>query len=66
MYEQALKMLRDAYFPGMIDADAIKRGNVDLISDLNFGYSVLKAVILQSSVNNNATELNQKNTFLFR
>lgn len=66
MYEQATKQLRDVYFPDITNTDAVKRGNVDLISDLNFGYGVLKAAILQTSVNNNGTASENKNTFLFR
>lgn len=69
-YEQAVEKLRIAYFSNKTDIDAIKRANIALLSDANFGDSVIKAVVLQTIANNNnknsAQNQSQKNTFLFR
>lgn len=66
IYKQAVKKLSNAYFSHLDTEDAIQRGNTDLISDLNFGYSVLKAVAAQTYLNNNSASENKKNTFLLR
>lgn len=60
-YEEALKKLRAAYYSGSTDPLIISRENIALMSDLNFNWSVLKALKLQSDANGE-----QKKTFFLR
>lgn len=53
--------LRDAYYSDSTDPEVIRRENIALMSDLNFGDSVLKAVKLQVNANGR-----KKNTFYLR
>ncbi|XP_055312060.1 uncharacterized protein LOC129574291 [Sitodiplosis mosellana] len=62
-YKQAIDLLKDAYFDDTTNADAIKRGNIALLSESNFGYGTLKAARYQVIANNKGTP---KNTFLLR
>ncbi|XP_055325786.1 esterase B1-like [Sitodiplosis mosellana] len=62
-YKHAIDLLKDAYFDDTTNADAIKRGNIALLSDSNFGYGILKAARYQVIANNKGTP---KNTFLLR
>ncbi|XP_055312128.1 esterase B1-like [Sitodiplosis mosellana] len=62
-YKHAIDLLKDAYFNDTTNADAIKRGNIGLLSDSNINYGVLKAVRYQVIANNRE---NPKNTFLIR
>ncbi|XP_055312058.1 esterase B1-like isoform X2 [Sitodiplosis mosellana] len=62
-YKHAIDLLKDAYFNDTTNADAIKRGNIALLSDSNFGYGILKAARYQVIANNKGTP---KNTFLLR
>lgn len=66
-YNQALALLRDDYFPNMNDENAIKHGNVQLMTDLYFNYKLLETFLLQVKANNNHRDKRMdKNTFLFR
>lgn len=56
-----MKKLRYAYYSGASDLATISRENIALMSDLNFGDSVLKAVKHQADANQG-----KKNTFFFR
>ena len=69
-YEQALEKLRNEYYRNETNEtnETIIAANVDLMSDLVFGDSVIKAVVLQTIANTNGIRQNgqQKNTFLYR
>lgn len=66
-YIEALKKLQGAYFSDTVSGDAMIRENINLMSDMYFGDSVLKAVTLQTKANNNDTDNSKhKNTLLFR
>lgn len=66
-YKQAVDILRKAYFQDTSNIEAIKQGNIALLSDLNFGYGIIKAVTLQAKANNKDAEANnRRNTFMSR
>ncbi|KAJ6639602.1 Cholinesterase [Pseudolycoriella hygida] len=50
-YKEVLEKLRAAYYSGSADAKVIAKENIALMSDLNFGDSVLKAMTLQADAN---------------
>lgn len=56
-----MKKLRAAYYSGSTDANVIRDENIALMSDLNFGDSVLKALKLQVEANGD-----KKKTYLLR
>ena len=62
-FKHAIDLLKDAYFNDTSSADAIKRGNIGLLSDLNFGYGILKAARYQVMANNKEIP---KNTYILR
>lgn len=62
-----MEILRLAYFPDVTTIDAIRRGNIALMSDLSFSDGILKAAVLQADANNkNPDKTGAKNTFLYR
>lgn len=62
-----MEKLRLAYFPDTTDTDAIRNGNIALMSDSSFGDSILKATALQANANSRTADENEpKNTFLYR
>ncbi|XP_031623525.1 esterase B1-like [Contarinia nasturtii] len=63
-YKKAFEALKNAYFNDTSNIDAIKRGNIALLSDMNFGYNILKAVQYQVKANNKGNT--KRNTFLQR
>ena len=67
-YQQAMEILRNEYYRNETNETAIKNANIALMSDIVFGYSILKAVGLQAIANTNSVRQNgqHKNTFLFR
>lgn len=66
-YAVAVEKLRLAYLPDETEIDAIRRGNIALMSDLAFSDGILKAAVLQANSNNKKADKNgQKNTFLYR
>lgn len=68
-YAKAVEKLRLAYFTDTNSIDAIRRGNVALMSDLEFSDGILKATVLQAKANANNKNTNEgdsKNTFLYR
>lgn len=66
-YKEALLALKEAYFSDATDENTIKHRNIGLLSDLNFGYSILKTAALQAKINTNAIDRKaHKNTFLLR
>lgn len=66
-YKYAVEKLRTAYYSNTTSVEAIKSSNTALMSDLTFNDSILKAVVLQTGVNMNDTDMGKyKKTFLFR
>lgn len=66
-YKKALEKLRDAYFHDEIHGDAIPRQNINVMSDMYFGDSILHALVLQAKVNSrDSDKTKHKNVFLFR
>lgn len=66
-YIEALGKLRDAYFHDGIHGDAIPRQNINVMSDMYFGDSILHALVLQTKVNRKDTDkTTHKDVFLFR
>lgn len=66
-YKQSLEILSKAYYPNITNTSAVESGNIDLMSDIMFGDSILKAVILQANANNKGVDKGgQKKTFLLR
>lgn len=68
-YQQAIEKLGDVYFQGTTNnMSAIRNANIDLMSDLMFSYSIVKAAVKQTIANTKDTRPNSqhKNTFLFR
>lgn len=62
-----MELLRIAYYPDAADVNETQRRNIALLSDANFVYGVIKAVILQTEANNRGSDNSQhKNTHLFR
>ena len=62
-YAKAVEKLRLAYFPNTTTVDAVRHGNVALMSDLMFSDGILKAAVLQANANN---KNGAKKTFLYR
>lgn len=62
-FKGAFELLKEAYFNDTSNINAIKRQNIDLLSDMNFAYGILKAAQYQVEVNNKGTP---KNTFVLR
>lgn len=60
-YDQAMSLLRNAYYSNEISAEAMPYQNFALLSDLGLVWGILKAVMYQANTNNNFF-----NTFLFR
>lgn len=66
-FEEAIDKLRDAYFTNITESSAVQSANINLLSDLNFGYGILKNVVLQTKANTNERDAEKrKNTFLSR
>lgn len=67
-YANAVEKLRLAYFPDTANIDAIKYGNIALMSDFEFSDGILKAAALQADANSKNVDKNKgpKNTFLYR
>lgn len=66
-YKQAAELLREAYFSRAKSPEEIKNSNIDLLSDINFVYGILKGAVLQVKANNRATVKSaRKNTFIQR
>lgn len=67
-YEKDIAVLKKTYFTNLTDPDTLKQQNLAFISDLNIGYSVVKATILQTKANyyNNACMSNRNSVFIFR
>lgn len=66
-YGEAMELLRIAYYPASADANETQRQNIALLSDANFVYGVIKAVVLQTDANNRGSDNSQhRNTHLFR
>ncbi|XP_031639929.1 esterase B1-like [Contarinia nasturtii] len=63
-YKEAFDLLKKTYYNETSDPDVIKSQNIALLSDLNFGYGILKAVQYQVKANNK--ENSKKNTFMYR
>lgn len=63
-----VETLREVYFSHADNDNATKRANIAVMSDLSFGDSVIKAVLLQAIANNNNNTVasDHKKTFLFR
>lgn len=62
-----MEKFMQAYFPNKTDLDAIRRGNIAMLSDLRVNDNVLKAVVYQANANNKAIDrARHKNTFFFR
>lgn len=62
-----MEKLRDAYFPNTTDIPTTRLANINLLSDLNINYGILKNVIQQIKANSNEDDETQhKNTFLLR
>lgn len=60
-------MLRRAYLYDTSNATMIKRGNIALLSDMNFGFGIIKGVARQAKANNKGDNLNRhRNTFFLR
>lgn len=55
--------LLEAYYPNKSSVDAIRSGNIALLSDIFVGQNVLKSVVLQANANN---KIQKRNTFFFR
>lgn len=66
-YKQSLEILSTAYYPDITNTSAVEIGNINLMSDIMFDDSILRAVILQANANNKGVdEGSQKETFFFR
>lgn len=63
-FRKALDILRTDYYTDTTNANSIKNANIDLMSDLVFGDSILKGVILQA--NANANGFGEASTYFFR
>lgn len=62
-----MKKLIQAYFPNKTNVDAIKSGNIALVSDIYVGDNVLKAIAYHANANSKTTDkIQHKNTFFFR
>lgn len=62
-----MEKLRVDYLPNITTDDAIRSGNIALLSDLALSDAVLKSTALQANLNSRDTnEQNHRNTFLFR
>jgi len=59
-YKEALRKLRKAYFSNVTDETSIIYANINLMSDINFGYSIAKHFKLQMNANN---KQQQKKTY---
>lgn len=64
-YRKSVELLRAAYYNDTSNENAIGRSNIDLLSDANLVYDILKTVPLQVKANNNGF-FTHKNTFLHR
>lgn len=66
-YKKAVEKLRQAYFSDASNVAEIKQRNIALLSELNFNYGILKAIVFQSNAIHKATnDIVPRNTFLFR
>lgn len=67
-YEQAMKLLREVYFPNTLTSREIRDRNTAYISDMGLVTGIIEAVMYQANANNNNFTANSgpKNTFLFR
>lgn len=63
-YKQAIELLREAYYANATSEMDIQRANIQLLSDSNFMYGILKTVQLQVIANKKGVE--KKNTFVQR
>lgn len=66
-FKYGIEKLRAVYYANATTVDAIRRANINLISDAWNNDSILKAVVLHTRANTHHPDLRQhKNTFLFR
>lgn len=66
-YKKALEMLQDAYFRNTSDGDEIIRQNINVMSDMYFGDSILQALVHQTKANNKDSDTRKRKlTYLFR
>ncbi|XP_031627086.1 esterase B1-like [Contarinia nasturtii] len=63
-FQNAFELLKKAYCNHTTNVDDIKRKNTALLSDMNFGYGILKTFQYQMKANNEGN--NKRNTFLQR
>lgn len=67
-FKEAVEILRKSYFSNATDEMMNEHKNIDLMSDMEFCDSIIKAAVLQTKSNNNNqnSETGQKSTFLYR
>ncbi|XP_031635932.1 cholinesterase 2-like [Contarinia nasturtii] len=63
VYRYSFDLLKRSYLKDVTNNKAIMRGNINLLSDMNFVYPILKTVQYQVIANN---KYKAKNTFIFR